>query len=349
MWQNNSAEHVPTRSEAPPSTAEKARQVAGLSSAAGRVAGRPHCSSPAIHTVELSKQYRHAIALDGLSMTVARGEIFGFLGPNGAGKTTAVKLLLGLVHASGGEAMVLGAPAGDVATRRHIGYLPELFRFQAWLTAREVLLLHCRLLRLAKPTWRDEVAETLATVGLSDRAGDKVGAFSKGMQQRLGLGVALLGEPELVMLDEPTSALDPLGRHDVRSIVRTLKSRGTTVFLNTHLLEEVEHVCDRVAVIDRGRTIATGTLSELVGQQSSVRLHVIGLGEAHRTELSCFGAIRSEPAPEVDGEWLLVESIAADQVPALVRTIVRLGGDVMAVVPARKSLEARFLELLGAS
>ena len=155
--------------------------------------------------------------------------------------------------------------------------LPELFRFQSWLTAREVLLLHCRLLRPADAAqWDAMVSDALATVGLSDRGDDKVGSFSKGMQQRLGLGVALLGEPELVVLDEPTSALDPVGRHQVREIIRDLRARGTTVFLNTHLLEEVEHVCDRVAVIDRGQTIATGTLAELIGQQSSVRLQVVG-------------------------------------------------------------------------
>src|ERR1017187_7889299 len=152
-------------------------------------------ASPAVHAIELRKQYRRTVALQGLSMTVQRGEVFGFLGPNGAGKTTAVKLLLGLARPTGGEAMVLGAPAGDRETRRRIGYLPELFRFQSWLTAREVLLLHCRLLPLPRPRWRGAAADALQIVGLSGRENDKVAAFSKGMQQRLGLGVALLGEP----------------------------------------------------------------------------------------------------------------------------------------------------------
>jgi ABC-2 type transport system ATP-binding protein len=299
--------------------------------------------SPAIYTTELRKEYRRTVALKALSMTVRRGEIFGFLGPNGAGKTTAVKLLLGLVHPSGGEAMVLGAPIGDVETRRNIGYLPELFRFQGWLTAKEVLLLHCRLLALPHSAWADAVGGALHTVGLSERATDKVGAFSKGMQQRLGLGVALLGEPDLVVLDEPTSALDPVGRHDVRQVIRDLKARGATVFLNTHLLEEVEHVCDRVAVIDRGETVATGTLAELVGQQSSVRLRVTGLDGQWWQHLGGYGKWSSD-----DG-WLLVESIEPRRVPDLVRSIVSLGGDVEAVVPERKSLEDRFLELLSES
>jgi ABC-2 type transport system ATP-binding protein len=192
--------------------------------------------SPAIHAIGLGKRYRDTIALHGLSMTVARGEVFGFLGPNGSGKTTAVKLLLGLARPTSGEAMVLGAAAGDRETRRQIGYLPELFRFQSWLTAREVLTLHCRLLRLPRHRWPAAAAQALDAVGLSGRGGHKVGTFSQGMQQRLGLGVALLGEPALVVLDEPTSALDPVGRHDVRVIIGGLRDRGATVFLNTHLL-----------------------------------------------------------------------------------------------------------------
>jgi ABC-2 type transport system ATP-binding protein len=297
--------------------------------------------SPAVHTIELRKEYRRTTALEGLSMTVGRGEVFGFLGPNGAGKTTAVKLLLGLVRPTSGEAMVLGAPAGDRETRGRIGYLPELFRFQAWLTAREVLILHCRLLRLARGRWSTEVGEALETVGLSDRGDDKVAAFSKGMQQRLGLAVALLGDPELVVLDEPTSALDPVGRHRVREVVRGLRDRGTSVFLNTHLLEEVEHVCDRVAVIDKGRSIAMGTLGELVGHQSSVRLKVTGLEDRWWLRFADLGRWT------VDEDWLLVEAVQPEQVPGLVRAIVSLGGEVAAVVPERKSLEARFLELLG--
>jgi energy-coupling factor transporter ATP-binding protein EcfA2 len=172
----------------------------------------PDVASPAVHTIELRKDFRGTVALRGLSMTVGRGEVFGFLGPNGAGKTTAVKLLLGLIRPSSGEAMVLGAPAGDRETRRRIGYLPELFRYQSWLSAREVLTLHCQLLQLPRANIRSSTEGSLETVGSSERGDDKVGTFSKCMQQRLGLGVALLGQPELVILDEPTSALDPLGR-----------------------------------------------------------------------------------------------------------------------------------------
>jgi ABC-2 type transport system ATP-binding protein len=274
-------------------------------------------------------------------MTVRRGEVFGFLGPNGAGKTTAVKLLLGLARPTGGEALVLGAPAGDRETRRRIGYLPELFRYQSWLTAREVLELHGRLLGLPRARRRATADDALATVGLAGRGDDKVGTFSKGMQQRLGLGAALLGEPALVILDEPTSALDPVGRHHVRAIIRELRGRGTTVFLNTHLLQEAEQVCDRVSVISQGRSLATGTLAELRGQASSVRLRVTGLPD---------GWWRAPQAPgrwTAEGEWLLVRDLAAGQVPDVVAALVARGGRVEAVVPQQQSLEARFLELLG--
>jgi ABC-2 type transport system ATP-binding protein len=299
--------------------------------------------SPAIHTAELRKHYGSTVALAGLSMTVERGEVFGFLGPNGSGKTTAVKLLLGLARPTGGEAMVLGAPAGDRETRRQIGYLPELFRYQSWLTAREVLILHCRLLGMAKPRRQQAAEEALHIVGLAGRGDDKVGTFSKGMQQRLGLGVALLGEPALVVLDEPTSALDPVGRHDVRLIIRGLRNRGSTVFLNTHLLEEAEVVCDRVMVISKGRSLATGTLGEMKGLRPAVRLRVTGLPAGWWQPLTAFGRWST------DGDWLAVEDMKTGQVPDLVAEIVSLGGRVEAVIPEEQTLEDRVLELLGDS
>lgn len=299
----------------------------------------PAAASPAIHAVGLSKRFGSTIAVDSLSMTVRRGEVFGFLGPNGAGKTTVVKLLLGLARPTGGEALVLGAPLGDRETRRKIGYLPELFRFQALLTAREVLRLHCRLLALPKPTWEEQARSALATVGLLERGDERVGTFSKGMQQRLGLGVALLGEPSLIILDEPTSALDPVGRHDVREIIRGLRERGATVFLNTHLLGEAEHVCDRVAVVDKGRTLTTGSLDELLGRHSRVRVKVAGVD--HSSALARFGRWHREE------DWIVVEQIDPARIADLVAELVAGGARVEAVIPEHQSLEARFLELLG--
>jgi ABC-2 type transport system ATP-binding protein len=295
--------------------------------------------TPAIKTVELSKKFGKTVALASLSMTVPRGEVFGFLGPNGAGKTTAVKVLLGLLAPTSGGGWLLGEPVGDLETRRHIGYLPELFRYQGWLSASEVLALHCELAPLPRSSWKDEISTVLETVGLTDRAGDRVGTFSKGMQQRLGLGAALLGEPELVFLDEPTSALDPVGRHDVREIIRGLSARGTAVFLNSHLLSEVEQVCDRVAVVDHGRVIAEGTMDELLGG-TAVRVRVTGLAQADKNKLMTFGRIDDE------GDQLTFNNLAADRVPELVTAIVEMGGRVYEVTPRHQTLEDRFLQLL---
>ena len=295
--------------------------------------------SPAIHTVELSKRFGKTIALAGLSMTVPRGEVFGFLGPNGAGKTTSVKLLLGLISPTSGEGWLLGQPIGDLKTRRRIGYLPELFRYQSWLSAREVLALHCELAPLPRSSWKDEITTALDTVGLTDRAGDKVGTFSKGMQQRLGLAVALLGEPELVFLDEPTSALDPVGRHDVREIIRGLASRGTAVFLNSHLLSEVEQICDRVAVVDHGRVIAAGTMDQLLSG-TTVRVRASGLTPGDVANLAKFGRVDEE------GDQLTFANLPMERVPELVAAIVALGGRVYEVAPRHQTLEDRFLELL---
>ncbi len=300
----------------------------------------PAVTGPAIEVVDLAKRYGRTEALAGLTMNVERGEVFGFLGPNGAGKTTAIKLLLGLARPSGGHANVLGAPAGDVATRARIGYLPELFRYQGFLRAREVLELHCRLARLPGPKRRPEIGASLELVGLADRAEDLVGGFSKGMQQRLGLAVALLGRPDLVLLDEPTSALDPLGRADVRRIVREVADRGTTVFLDSHLLTEVERVCDRVAIIDRGRVVAGGRLSDLLGADG-VRIRATGLSDDAMAALSSFGP------PVQDGDWLTIRPLADERVPDVVAAIVAAGGRVHAVEPGGQTLENLFVGLIG--
>ena len=306
--------------------AEVAEKISTAAAPDGAAAG-----SPAIHTVELSKRFGKTVALAGLSMTVPRGEVFGFLGPNGAGKTTSVKLLLGLIAPSSGEGWLLGRPIGDLETRRKIGYLPELFRYQGWLSANEVLALHCELAPLPRSSWEDEIKTALDTVGLTDRARDRVGTFSKGMQQRLGLAVALLGEPELVFLDEPTSALDPVGRHDVREIIRGLASRGTAVFLNSHLLSEVEQVCDRVAVVDHGRVIASGTMDQLLSG-TTVRVRASGLEPGDKAKLVRFGELDDE------GDYMTFANLNVERVPELVAAIVAMGGRVYEVAPRHQTL-----------
>jgi ABC-2 type transport system ATP-binding protein len=272
-------------------------------------------------------------------MTVGRGEVFGFLGPNGAGKTTTVKLLLGLARPTGGNGKVLGAPLGDLATRRKIGYLPELFRYQPWLKAREVLTLHGELIGLPRARRKAAADEALGIVGLADKAGEQVGKFSKGMQQRLGLGVALVGEPALVILDVPTSALDPLGRVDVRGIIRTARERGAAVFLNSHLLSEVEQVCDRVAIVDRGRVVASGTLDDVLGE-SETQVRVTGIALADLAAFEPFG-----PAT-LDHDRLAIRPMAAERVQDLVDLIVSMGGKIHEVRSGRSSLEQRFVELV---
>jgi ABC-2 type transport system ATP-binding protein len=297
-------------------------------------------TEPAIETRGLRKAYGSTVALDSLDISVAAGEVFGFLGPNGAGKTTAVKLLLGLTRPSGGGGSVLGRPLGNREARRRIGYLPELFRYQAWLTAREVLDLHASLAGLPSARRRAEVDRVLALVGLAGRDRDRTGGFSKGMQQRLGLAAALLGDPALVILDEPTSALDPVGRDDVRAIIREARDRGSAVFLNSHLLGEVERLCDRVAIVNKGRVVAAGSLAELLGEQA-VRLRVTDLSAEGLAALGAFGPLTTD-----DEGWLVVRPVDPERIPELVGAVVAAGGRVHAVDPARRSLEALFLGLV---
>ena len=295
---------------------------------------------PAIETRGLRKAYGSTLALEALDIRVEPGEVFGFLGPNGAGKTTAVKLLLGLTRPTGGTGSVLGHPLGSLDARRRIGYLPELFRYQAWLTAREVLDLHARLAGLPTGRRRAEIDRVLALVGLAGRDRDRTGGFSKGMQQRLGLASALLGDPALVILDEPTSALDPVGRDDVRTIIRDARERGSAVLLNSHLLGEVERLCDRVAIVHRGRVVAAGTLADLLGEQA-VRLRVTDLTADGLAASAAFG-----PASIDDEGWLVVRPVDAERIPDVVAAVVGAGGRVHAVDPGRRSLEDLFLGLV---
>ena len=297
-------------------------------------------ASPAAWCSGLRKRYRRRAAVDGVSFTVGRGEVMGLLGPNGAGKTTVIKMLLGLVRPDAGEVLLLGQPARDPKARARVGYLPELFRYQPWLTAAEVLALHVRLAGARVPD--AERRECLATVGLADRAGDRVGSFSKGMQQRLGLAVALVARPELVILDEPTSALDPIGRADVRDLLLSLRARGVAVLLNSHLIGEVERVCDRVVILDKGRVAASGTLAELLGQRE-LRLRLDGVSAKAEARLAAAGPLsRSGDAFNVALPAELDPSI----VPDLVADLVSLGVRVHAVEPGRISLEERLLDIL---
>lgn len=234
-----------------------------------------------IETQALTKQYRGRGGCSNITLSVREGHIFGLLGPNGAGKSTFVKMLAGLHQPDAGAAMVLGHPLGRAEARRKLGYLPELFRFHDWLSAAEVLNFHASLSGVAGTVhrsagWKRKIEDKLSEVGLDGCAHKRVGSFSKGMQQRLGLAAALLMDPELVILDEPASALDPVGRYEVRQLLIKLRKQGVTVFLNTHLLEDVEELCDEVAFLYDGELLAAGDLSAIINAKANWRFRVGG-------------------------------------------------------------------------
>jgi ABC-2 type transport system ATP-binding protein len=265
---------------------------------------------------ELEKRYGATVALGGVDLSVEPGELVGLLGPNGAGKSTLVKIACGLVRASAGSAQVAGAPAGSPEARAAIGYLAELFRFPGWLRADELLGLHQRL--SGSSGGAAERAELLSLVGLGADAATRVEAMSKGMQQRLGVAQALVGSPQLLMLDEPTSALDPVGRRVVRDLLLELKTRGVSVLLNSHLLSEVERVCDRVAILVDGRIVARGSPA--------------GLARARGVEVEVEGGVRSFPDAE------------RDSVPEIVARLVTSGERVYGVRVLSSTLEDTYLE-----
>jgi ABC-2 type transport system ATP-binding protein len=273
----------------------------------------------ALAVADLRKAYGSTEALRGVSLEVREGELFGLLGPNGAGKSTLVKIACGLVRPTAGSASVAGARAGSPDAQRALGYLAELFRFPDWLSAEELLELHQRLAESSGGA--QERARLLELVGLTEFAQRRVGAMSKGMQQRLGIAQAMVGSPRVLALDEPTSALDPAGRRTVRRLLEDLRSRGVAVLLNSHLLSEVELVCDRVAIINRGEVVAAGTPAELS------RPGGVQVTTAAGTRV--FAAASREEAPRI------------------VRELVAAGEEVYEVRVLTSSLEDAYLEAVG--
>jgi ABC-2 type transport system ATP-binding protein len=267
----------------------------------------------------LAKRYGRVEALRGVDLEVGAGELVGLLGPNGAGKSTLVKIACGLVRPSGGTAEILGSRAGSPPAREALGYLAELFRFPGWYSADEVLGLHQSLAR--SHGGERERRELLELVDLADARGRKVDAMSKGMQQRLGIAQALIGDPKLLLLDEPTSALDPVGRRTVRELLERLRGRGISVLLNSHLLSEVELVCDRVAILLRGEVVAAGAPSDLA--------------RARGVEI------------ETDESTLTYEAAGREDVPQLVADLVAAGRSVYGVSVLRSTLEDVYLDAVG--
>jgi ABC-2 type transport system ATP-binding protein len=273
----------------------------------------------ALTVTALRKEYGRTTALGGVDLEIGAGELVGLLGPNGAGKSTLVKIVCGLVRPSDGRAEVCGAPAGSREARRALGYLAELFRFPGWARAEEVLALHQRL--AGSDGGAAERAALLEQVDLLHARDRRVEAMSKGMQQRLGIAQALVGGPRLLLLDEPTSALDPVGRRMVRTLLERLREQGVAVLLNSHLLSEVELVCDRVAILADGCVVAAGRPSDLV--------HAGGV------EIETAAGVRSFP------------QATREQVPELVAGLVRDGEPIYGVRVLTSSLEEAYLDAVG--
>ncbi|MEP7027760.1 MAG: ABC transporter ATP-binding protein [Candidatus Eisenbacteria bacterium] len=304
-------------------------------------------NSPVVETRGLRKTFGAKVAVADLSLSVGRGEIFGFLGPNGAGKTTSLKMLLGLVEPSGGEATVLGAPLGDRTARAKIGFLPEHFRFHDWLTGRELLRFHGRLYGLRGPALEARIEALLARVDLLDAAGRAVKGYSKGMLQRVGLAQALLNEPELVLLDEPTSGLDPLGRLLVRDVIRELRRGGTTVFLNSHLLGEVEATCDRVVFVKEGRTVREVTLAGTPASGLEVEIRLTDARGADVGADVIEGLARLGTALEPRPGAVRLRVPGEDALPGIARWLVERGVRLYGMTARRPSLEDLFLAVMG--
>jgi ABC-2 type transport system ATP-binding protein len=305
-------------------------------------AASPVPQVPAIQTHNLRKLFGSKVAVKSLTLEVPRGEVFGFLGPNGAGKSTSVKMLLGLVTPTGGKATILGYPAGSVEVRRKIGFLPEHFRFYDWLTSAELLRLHGRLYGMRDLVLRKRVPELLEIVGLTPHRDKRLRDFSKGMMQRIGLAQALLNEPDLIILDEPTSGLDPGGRRLVRDIIKAERSRGATVFLNSHLLGEVEVTCDRVAFIKHGEVLETRRLKGLREGETTVRM------QARKVGPEILAGLAQWASDVQSGDQQITFSVASrEALPEILRYLVSHGVDIYEVTPQRRSLEELFLQIVG--
>ena len=302
----------------------------------------------ALETIDLTKDYavgfwrkRPRRVLDRLSLQVGVGEVFGFLGPNGAGKTTTLKLLLQLVFPTSGEARIFGRPAGDLAAKRRLGYLPEQPYFYDHLTAEELLTYYGGLFGIPSADRRRRVDALLDEVGIGKQRREPLRKFSKGMLQRVGIAQALINEPELVILDEPMSGLDPLGRRDVRALILRLRDRGCTVFFSSHVLSDAEALCSRVAILAKGRLVASGLLKEMLA--FNVRGWELVVADMKDEALAKLGP-RVKSAVAIGGGRFQLELPLETQPEQLLVDVVAAGGRLVSLNPIRETLEDLFVE-----
>jgi ABC-2 type transport system ATP-binding protein len=301
---------------------------------------------PAVELLGLRKVYGDIIAVDDISLVTYRGEAFGFLGPNGAGKSTVVKILTGLVTPTKGKVRVLGQPINHVQSRKQVGYLPEFPSFHRWFKAQEFLEFHGRLFGLHGAYLEKRIREVLEMVGLSGRENQKLGTFSKGMLQRIGLAQAIIHKPALVILDELVSGLDPVGQRDMRDLLRELKAEGTSIFLNSHLLADVEAICDRVAIINQGRILKVGAPADLFDKKKILEVRVDHVSDEmlKRLQNIALDIQQMEDKPDT----LLIE-IARDEQSADIAEIVHAcGARLYTLAPRHLSLEQIFFQTIDA-
>lgn len=294
-----------------------------------------------IETENLSKIYENNKGCRNINIAVPEGEIYGFLGPNGAGKSTFIKTVVGLLFPTSGTARILGKPIGDIEAKKKIGYLPELFKYQEWMTGLDLLSFHSSLYKLDKRTASMKIEEVLEVVNLKGVEKNKIGTYSKGMQQRIGIASALLCDPELLFLDEPTSALDPIGRKEVRDIMVELKNRGKTIFLNSHLLSEVEMVCDSVAIISKGTIIKQGKMADLLAGDTILHIHVENINNEILNKLS-----KIDEGITFDGKSIKMHIKEKYEIHEIASLIIAGGGKLYGLTPHRNSLENLFIKLI---
>jgi ABC-2 type transport system ATP-binding protein len=279
-------------------------------------------------------------ALRPLELTVNKGEVFGLLGPNGAGKTTLVKLLLGVVFPTSGKATILSEPIGTPRSKRSIGYLPENHRYPGYLTAGRALDYFGTLSGIDKPTRRRRTDELLRLVNMSEWRTTRVKKYSKGMMQRLGLAQSLINDPDVVFLDEPTDGVDPIGRKEIRDVILRLRNEGKTIFLNSHLLSEVELICDRVAIVNHGSLKRIGSVRELTESDTRFRVTV---DEDSIEKLQ--SAVATVANAEVDHQHAILP-VGIHDLNAVIDVIRSAGGCISEIIPMRKTLEEIFIELI---